>query len=557
MNACRSTILGLAAACAVGACGGRPSYWDQSVPTPPQSFGLANAVVIIDDSDHRAVILTVDSTLDVKRATVPIGHHFLNAATSADGTTLYVLSAGDWPRQTTDDQFPALTRLSVDPSGEPSSQKFQMSEPLSNLAVDTDGQFVVAYYGGANSTAGVATPFTENPNELVIFDVNPADAALPNNPVDFNLRAYGGAPQRFTFTPSMNLPAGAPNATARRLLLVETTVDLAILDMSHVFDTPPRHEVTVPLSNGSPTTQPLSPAGLAVDADDGFIALRTTTDTNVYLMQLIAAKAGSENDFNPSIDLIAVGGVPSDLAFVHTDSGLELAALVPAKSDGVLVALNNNDYVTTPVAFGAPYSRLSLVTQALSMTPSGMMSPTDTALLWDGSGGSAGVALWSLGSSTPYRSVQVLSVANAVRAVDDVPHPNDRLKVLETSATGANGGGTFFVLDLQQQTAAPLITPSNPTIAIAPDGGRVWAFAQGGTGLASIPLDVADSLNPIPLTTPQPIQAVFDVQAAGSASSRALLALHSGGAYGVTVFDAMSPDAAKARTYPALLLEGP
>jgi hypothetical protein len=147
-------------------------------------------------------------------------------------------------------------------------------------------------------------------------------------------------------------------------------------------------------------------------------------------------------------------------------------------------------------------------------------------------------------------------VASAVRAVDDVPHPNDRLKVLETSAP-ADGGGTFFVLDLEQQTAAPLVTTSNPTIAIAPDGGRVWAFAQGGRDLASIPLDAADSLNPIPLTAPQPIQAVYDVQAAGSDSSRALIALHGGGAYGVTVFDAKSPDAAKARTYPALLLEGP
>ena len=546
---------GLAAVCALGACDGRPSYWDQGVPTELQSFGLANGVVVIDEPDHRAVILTVGTGLDVRRTTMPIGHNFLNAAPSADGKTLYVLSAGDWPRQTKDDEFPSLTRITIDSSGQTSSHKFQMSEPLSSLAVDKSGQYVVAYYGDTTAKSA-AVPFTQNPNELVIFDVSQGGEALPNNPVDYTLRSYGGAPQRFTFTDPMSLPAGAPTGAPRRLLLVETTLDLSILDMSHVFDMNPRHEITVPLSNGT-SVQQLSPAGLSVDPNDGFIALRTTTDTNVYLLQLIAAKPGLENDFNPSIDLIEVGGVPSDLAFVQTDIGLELAALVPSKSDGVLIELGNNNFVTTPVAFSAAYSSLSIVTQAVSAS-AGMQATTDTALLWDSTGGSSGVALWSLGTSgrTPYRSVQVLSVANAVRAVDDVPFPNDRLKVLETTAT--TNGGSFFVLDLAQQTAAPLLTTSNPTISIAPDGGRVWAFAQGGTELAAIPLDAADSLNPIPLTTIRPIRAVYDVHAGSTDSnSRALIALHDADTYGLTVFDALAPDAAEARMYPALLLEGP
>jgi hypothetical protein len=37
------------------------------------------------------------------------------------------------------------------------------------------------------------------------------------------------------------------------------------------------------------------------------------------------------------VNLTDVGGVPSDIAFVRTDGGLRLAALVPTRSAAVLV----------------------------------------------------------------------------------------------------------------------------------------------------------------------------------------------------------------------------
>ena len=116
----------------------------------------------------------------------------------------------------------------------------------------------------------------------------------------------------------------------------------------------------------------------------------------------------------------------------------------------------------------------------------------------------------------------------------------------------------FFVLDLLSRTASPLPTKGKATLSIAPDGERLWAFAQGGTELDKLDFS---SLNPVNLTTDQPIAAVYDVArppvSAGGDGGRSLIAIHDLGAIGATVFDALNPQASPPRLVPALLLEGP
>jgi hypothetical protein len=161
------------------------------------------------------------------------------------------------------------------------------------------------------------------------------------------------------------------------------------------------------------------------------------------------------------------------------------------------------------------------------------------------------VALWTLGTTVgqPYRSVEPV-LSQPIQSVDDVPKPNETRKVLEM----ANGGG-FFVLDLVARTAEPLTTVRTPTLTIAPDGQRLWAFARGGTDLAAI--EDFNALNPIRLVTLLPIDAVYDVQRTDIVNARSLIALHQNGAIGATVFDAFHPDNTTSRRASALLLEGP
>lgn len=517
----------------LAACHGRPEKWD----TPPPAFsayGLASAAVILDEPMHRAIALVAHADQRLDAVSLPIGHGFLSAAVSPDQSRLFVLSAGDVPRRTASDQFPSLTVIDGGKSS-PTSQRFDMAEPLGNLAVDPEGHWAAAFAGSTTPTSLV-----ENPNEIVLFDLTQSPG--PSNPISRTIRSFGGAPVRLTFTPTLNLPAGP-----RRLLVIETDRDVTLLDLDHAADPTPPPEITVRLTNGS-DTRVLAPAGVAVDDGDpssntdARVAVRTANDSNVITLTLGPAPANAPpggNDFAPVINLTDVGGIPSDVAFVHTDGGPRVAALVPTKTSAVLVEPDTS--VTETVALPASYARMALVTSV-----TGSANGTDVALLWSASGG--GVAFWTLGvtAGQPYRSVEVLGIQDDVHDVVDVPVPHPELKVLQTTSAS-----TFYMLNLGSRTAAPLETMGSPSIVVSPDGARVWAFGPHTSQLAA--LDVT-TLHPVPLYVDRAIDAVFDV--ARDDGGRALVVLHAAGGVGATVFDALSPDTATARSYSALLQEG-
>jgi hypothetical protein len=187
------------------------------------------------------------------------------------------------------------------------------------------------------------------------------------------------------------------------------------------------------------------------------------------------------------------------------------------------------------------YDRISLITNVVA-GPGG----ADTALLY-GANGSRGVAFWSLGRATgqqPYRSVEVVSLGAGIKQLVDVPPPRPELKVLDS------GANTFFVLNLTNRTAAPLTTLAAPSIHVAPDGQRLWAFSRGSSQLSQVKLE---DLHPIALPIERPIDAVFDV--AKRDGGRALIAIDARGAVGATVIDALAPDTVTSHSYYGLLLE--
>lgn len=520
-------------------CGGRPSVWDAPTGGKVDAHGLTNAVALVDDGAHRALMLVPGPERALSTVSIPVGHHVVHTATSPDAARLFVLSAGDAPRRTPADEQPSLTIL--EGGGAPrASFRFDLPDVLTGLAIDPLGEWAAVF---ASGRAGEG--FVENPNEIILVDLTAPPSAT--NPVARTLRSFGGRPERLTFTNVLHLAGGA-----RRLLVVETDQDVSILDLSHVHDPVPRPEITVRLTSGTDTRK-LVPAGVTVtdgepdDPNDARIGIRTANDTNVVTLTLAPPNPSQSppppNDFAPIVNLTDVGGIPSDVAFVRTDGGLRLAAIVPSKSSAVLVEPETS--MTTEVALPAAYQRLSLVTDVVPNAP----SDTDVALLWSGAGSLGSVALWSLGKTagTPYRSVEVLDLGAAIGGVLDVPAPNGALKILET-----NGASRLFVLDLASRTAAPLLTSqANVTVRLSPDGERAWAFGPGTTRLAR--LDLA-TLHPTSLLVERPVDAVFDV--ARDDGGRTAIAIHGGGAFGATVFDALAPDDATSRTYAALLMEG-
>jgi hypothetical protein len=564
----------LVLASAVAGCGSRNNYWNQ--PIAATSYGLANGVALVDDAAHRVVLVSANADQSVSEQQVTVGHHVATVATSADGYKLYVMSTGDWPPQSASDQLPELTVVDVSTRGSPVVRNYPMQQPLSNLVIDPLGQWAAAYAASAQTTSLV-----ENPNEIVLFDPNtdyapanpdagpgPDGGSVLQNPVSLDIQSFGGTPQQLTFTQPLFLPDGTDTNGAEvgattRLLLIESTVDLTLLDMKYAFDPPSsrRPEITIQLTDGT-TTQQETPAGVVVDdgdpsdPNDARIALWTSTDSNVFVFKLIASEPGAGNPFTPSINSAPVGpsasDIPSAVAFVHTsplpanDNGLQVLALVPSLQSAVFI--DDSDETTT-VPLPAAYTNLSLVTNVVA-SGGGSTGP-DVALLWQRNGAASGVAFWGL-QQTSTEGIDVVSVTEPIQAVLDVGESslsmNPQLKVLELENSG------IYVLDLLARTASPLDTTGAPLLTISADGSRMWAFAQGGIELTEIQLP---GLDLVPLTTSLPIGSVYDVTigSADAGAPSAVLATHPGGGWGATVFSATDPKIATAFNATSLLVE--
>lgn len=519
----------------LAACGDRPDNYEAPLPASVQAFSLEDRVALLDEPGNRVALLTPRAGQTLDRAFVPIGKGALRAETSPDRRRLFVLSAGDVPRRRD-----ANERASLNVVEAAGARRYPLESPHSGFAIDPLGRYV-ALFATPKTTQ---TAFVENPNEIVIVDLEaPAEQAVTPR----TLRSYGGRPQRVTFTKPLALPGGL-----RRLLVVETDQDVHLLDLDNVRATPRRPEITVRLTSGATATA-LEPAAIAIDdgdadrSDDARIGIRVANAPSVFTLTLVASgqteaeEPGTvPNDFRPEVNLTDVGGVPGDIAFVRTDLGLRLAALVPSTARAVL--FDPTTSIATEVALPAAYTRLSLITNVVPGA-----AGADTALLY-GASGAGGVAFLSLGRAVgqTYRSVEVVSLAAGVSVVRDVPEPRPELKVLETAGTGS-----LFVLNLASRTAAPLTALGSPTLHLAPDGQRLWVYQQGTGSLAEVTLD---DLHPASVTLDRPIHSVFDVACVDG--GRSLVALDVQGGVGATVLSALAPDTTTSHSYYGLLLEG-
>jgi hypothetical protein len=532
------------AAALVAGCGGRAPYWSNPIASSPPTFNLGDEIALVDTSADRVVLLKAGANQSLPTTAIPVGVNILNAATSPDGTKLFVVSGGH-RAQLGDDQPSEWPSITVIASGtEPARYDLtNITDQLAGLAIDPAGHWAVLYPG-----SGTNQPFVENPNELVILDVSqpPPVVAVPHT-----LMSFGGNPQRFTFTAPLALPIGS-----HPLLIVESDQDLSLLNLDDLG----KPEITVPLTNGS-DTQLLSPAGVAVypgDATVGAaIGVRLANDDDVVALQFVPNVDGSGNaignGYLPTVNLNNLGGIASDIAFVHTDSGLRLAALVPSQSKATLIDPVTS--LTQDVALPAPYQSLSVVTDALGSASgcdggtTGAGVPTDVALLWNGTTvqGQAGVAFWELGQAgcQPYRSIDTVGITDVVAQVLDVPTPNATLKVLQT-----RGADAFYILNLANRTAAPLETSSsNVALAVSPLGDQVWSYVPDG--LTVFATDFAHEL-PRSLLIERPVSGVYEIARTGMAP--AVVVLHDEGGIGATVYDATTLEDSTRRLYAGLLL---
>ncbi|HVZ74392.1 MAG TPA: hypothetical protein VHJ20_18555 [Polyangia bacterium] len=513
-------------------CGGRPDVWSR--PASANAYGLSNAVVLHDVNAQRVVALTASGDGALSASSFGTGTDVVATAVDSAGARLFLLSAGHRAMlgDTQKNEAPAL--MVVDGSAAAATTRTidlggVLSDPLDGLALDPTGRWAVLYASGVHGGA-----FVTNPNELVVVDLTAADGA----PVSVSLHSFGGRPEKLVFAPELSLPGGKTH-----LLIVESEQDLSLLELDH----PDRAEITVRLADAAAATTP-QPAEIVVDdgdparTDDARIGLRFVNDTSVMTLQL--EPSSGANGYTPTPNVTDVGGVPSAIAFVRTDGGLRLAALVPGHDSAVLV--DPATTLTTTVALPADYRSISLVTPSDAASTT---SSADTALLWNGDAGQAGVAFWELGQAAgrPFRSLETVAITERVTSVLDVAKTNTTSKVLSTGAAGV-----FYVLDLAQRTATPLLTAAtNVSLVVSPTGTRVWTFAPGQSDLATT--DIATK-HVRTLHLDAAVTGVFEIGNGGG--GRTLVALHALGGLGATTLDATNPDEDHRKIFGALLTEG-
>lgn len=526
----RLPVLALFGMTAMGtaACTDRAAEWSATITkTPLITAGLRGSAAIVDRDANRVLMLPVEGDLSLAPMSIPMGHGFAAARLTSDGTRLLTLSRGDVPRRKTTDEGPSLLVIDGNVNPQP-LVKYDLSDPLSGLEIDPRSEFAVVYPSASDTET-----FVQNPNELVLIKLG--EPASATNPVPISLRSFGGRPQAFTFTPELELPGGN-----RRLLVASTDRDVALVDLS----APEKPEITVKLTSGADI---LRPAGTAVSDgepgvdDDARIAIRVANDPNVIVLDLLPTPAGKESphSFLPVPNINYVGGVPTDMAFVKTDGGLRLAALVPSKKALTLVEPVTG--TTSDVDLGAAFERITIVTDIVGETTNG----GDIALVWSTS--TPNVAFVSLGVTIgkPYKSVERLELVESVSSVIDVPAPNNHLKILAMPS-----GRNFVVLDLISRTASPILASGGGARAVVSrDGMRAWMVAPGANSVAQLDLG---TLHPKNVFLNYGVQDAYEVERRDG--GRAVVAIHPAGTVGATVFDAANPSLENSIEYLGLLL---
>ena len=265
--------------------------------------------------------------------------------------------------------------------------------------------------------------------------------------------------------------------------------------------------------------------------------MRLKNDSSVITLTLVPER-GRDRAFGRPSTSPTWAAIPADIAFVRTDGGLRLAALVPARSAAVLIDPVTS--LTTEVALPARYQSLSLVTDVAG---GGAGARRRRAAVERG-GAMDGVAFWELGQTAgrPYRSIETVGVDGGDRG------GARRSAARRTCACcGARRPARSTCSICGTRTAAPLVTSTSSHRAHRCRRSGIRSGRSCRAGPRSSPPTCARQ-HPRSLLIERRVRQVFEVERAGGGAS--VIILHDQGAFGATVYDADTLDDA---TPPPLL----
>jgi hypothetical protein len=409
---------------AVSGCGGRPAILEQELDvTGPIVVG--RQLVYLDRIRERAILVRPYQR-EVQH--VDVGRRPSFMLPTPDQSRLVVLCKG-WvaTARGEEDEAPSLQIIDTD-DGE--TVVHELGSPFDEVAISDDDRYAVAFFS-ANAEPGETEVF-RNPNSVAILDLESGDLA------EKNVRSFGDVPRGVIFSPSTMAPLnpdgslGAP----RTLAVVFADGYLTLLDVTH----PERREITVRLSlPGMSST--VSPLEMVFAPATGTAYLRASGTNDVYVLTLTSREAPgpSENDFVVSVNTLAAGSFPSDVALFEDGGQQKVLVANRMSSDLTVIDALTASFVT--IAVGDPVDRI-LVYPAENPEVAvvfSQASPRRTIHFLDLEGVETALG----------RNLTTLNGAEPVVGMELIPNRGQALVVHDDARS------VMSVLDLEERTLSP------------------------------------------------------------------------------------------------------
>jgi hypothetical protein len=476
---------------------------------------------------------TVARTVDLSGATavtrsVAIGRDPTLATARQGGTPeVLVLSRGSRGEPGVAPAPGTLHALS--PSGA-APRTYTVASPFNALAQDADGRFAITYF-----RAGAASErLLFNPNQIAVVDLTAAPSE--RNPVLRTVRSFGGVPNAVVFSPPMMI-----NGAARSLAVVLSDAYVTLLDLTN----PTRSEISVRLTLPE-DTRAIRPSQVLFDGEQATVYVRAAASNDVYALRLVSVTPDGPqgNDFRPSINQLAAGLNPSDMALIGEAAERKLLVVSPGSRDARVIDARANTTVTIPLTAAA--TRILLFRGSSPRDP----MPAPRALLVGDASSAAAVSFLELTDITARRgqNVETVPLPRAASAVLPLP---ERDAVMIGHATNESTG-QISLLDLTRRTVSPILAEVSLNDArFDSDRQRLWVAPRGTTRVGWIDLR---TFSPGELRLDQPVTGVFPLPGPMGAPGR-VVALHEGNEGALTLLDAADLRRETARTLRGFLLD--
>lgn len=510
---------------AAASCREPDAQWNDA-PSTLAPVPVGSSLLYVDVAHHRAVRVDLASP-DAPATSTPVGHGAV-LAVAREGTVMgaardeaLVLSRGLRGEPGVAPEAGALT--AIPGSGAP--RRYELGSPFNALSQTPDGRFAFAYF----TTDRQADRLLFNPNEVAVVDLDaPAGA---RNPVRRTVRSFGGIPNGVVFSPPMRI-----QGETRTLALVLSDAYVSIVDMAHLD----RSEITVRLTLPE-DARAIRPEQALFDVEGATIYLRARSSDDLYVLRLnpVTADGPTGNDFRPTLNQLAAGRAPADMALFGAADARRLLVVSPGSSDARVIDSLANTTVTIPLE--APADRILVFDGA---------APRDAtvrtrALLYAATGTGRAVSFVELDDIESRRGQNVETVQVGRQVVSALPLPERGVVMLGHPSSGAMG--QLSLLDLAHRTVSPIFAEvALEGTQFDRDRAALWVAPQGNPRVGYIDLQ---TFRPGEVRLDAPVSQVLPLR-------NGVAAVHASAAGWVTLLDATSPRRDGARSWQGFLLTG-